>query len=251
MKALFRLDGKTAVVTGGSRGIGRAIALAFAEAGADVVVSSRDARRCADVAAEIARAGVRGLGIRCDASNDDEIAGLFARVGGELGGCDVFVHCAGLSSVVAASDVSRSELQRMLDVHYLGGVTGAQRAAVQMDDRGRGAILLVSSIWGLGGNVNSLAYGGAKAALAHAVKVLALEWAARGVRVNGLAPGFVDTDMTRTIPPDVRDKMVRRIPLGRAAEPAELASAALFLCSDASSYVTGQTLVVDGGERAR
>lgn len=240
---MFRLDGKRAVVTGASRGIGRAIAETFANAGAEVVVSSRSLPACVEVAEPIG-----GHAIACDVSDPEAVDALFDRVE-ELGGSDVFVANAGLSSSAFARDVDRAELQRMLDVHFLGAIQGAQRAAAQMSEGG--AILFVSSIWGLGGHPMSLAYGCAKAALAHAVKTLAIEWARDGIRVNGLAPGFVDTAMTEELDPAVKDKLLKRVPMRRDAQPIEMAGPALFLCSEAASYVTGHVLVADGGERAR
>lgn len=240
---MFRLDGKRAVITGASRGIGRAIAEAFATAGAEVVVSSRNQKSCDEVAQAIG-----GHGIACDVANPEAIDALFAHVE-ELGGTDVFVANAGLSSSAWAHDVDRAEMQRMLDIHFLGAIQGAQRAAAQMSKGG--AILFVSSIWGLGGQPTALAYGCAKAALAHAVKTLAIEWAREGIRVNGLAPGFVDTAMTEELDPAVKDKLLKRVPMRRDARPDEMAGPALFLCSEAASYVTGHVLVADGGERAR
>jgi len=247
----FRLDGRVAVVTGGSRGIGQAIALGLADAGANVAVASRDGARCAEVAAQLAHRGVRGIGIACDATREQDVGELFERVAADLGGTDVFVHCAGLASSSPSSETGREELRTMMDVHLLGGIAGAQRAAAQMREREGGAILLVTSVWGLGGASRMLAYGAAKAALAHAVKVLAVEWAREGIRVNGLAPGFVETDMTAELPDRARQKLVERSPLRRAATPAEMAGPAVFLCSPAASYVNGHVLVADGGERAR
>jgi len=247
----FRLDDRVAVITGGSSGIGRAIALGCADLGADVVVAARRAERCAEVAAAAAERGVRGLGVRCDVTSDDDLEALFERVSEELGGTDVFVHAAGVSGPTPATDVGRADLARMMAIHVEGAVSGAQHAARQMEARGGGAILFVTSVFGLGGESHTLAYGNAKAALAHAVKVLAIEWARRGIRVNGLAPGLVDTDMTAELPDVVREKLLRRIPLRRAATPDEIAAAAVFLCAPAASYVTGEILVADGGERAR
>ena len=242
---MFDLKGKRAVVTGASRGIGRAIAEAFAAAGAEVVVSSRDRDACERVAGPIG-----GHAIACDVVDPAAIDALFEKVHA-LGGADVFVANAGLSSSGFAHDVERAELQRMLDVHFLGAIQGAQRAAAQMKSKQAGAVLFVSSIWGLGGQPSALAYGCAKAALAHAVKTLAIEWARDGIRVNGLAPGFVDTAMTEELDPDVKAKLLSRVPMRRDARPEEMAGPALFLCSDAASYVTGHVLVADGGERAR
>ncbi len=242
---LFSLEGKRAVVTGGSRGIGRAIAEALAAAGAHVVVSSRSAEACVAVADALG-----GEAIPCDVTDPAQVDTLFDSVG-KQGGCDVFVAAAGVASSASAADVSVSELRRMMEVHFVGATHGAQCAAAQMRAHGGGAILLVTSIWGLGGQPSTLAYGAAKAALSHAVKVLAIEWARDGVRVNGLAPGFVDTDMTAELAPPLRDKLLSRVPLRRAARPDEMAGPALFLCSEAASYVTGHVLVADGGERAR
>jgi 3-oxoacyl-[acyl-carrier protein] reductase len=244
----LRLDGRLAVVTGGSRGIGLAIARGFAEAGARVVIASRDGERCAQVAGTLPGDAV---GVACDVASPEAVHALMDRAE-LLGGTDVFVHCAGLAASAKALSTPREQLVQMLELHFLGGVQGAQRAAQQMlaHERG-GAVLLVSSVWGLGGNATTLAYGSAKAALAHAVKVMAIEWARHGVRVNGLAPGFVETEMTAHLEGPVRDKLLSRVPFRRMAEPHEMAGPALFLCSEAASYVTGQTLVVDGGERAR
>lgn len=243
----FRLDGKVAVVTGGSRGIGRAIAQAFADAGARVVVCSRKLETCEAVAREL---GGGAVGLRCDVADAASVDALFEAVA-ELGGADVFVHNAGLATSSKSLETPRGELQQMLDVHFLGGLQGAQRAAAQMQAKGGGAILLITSIWGIGGNPTSLAYGTAKAALAHAVKTLSIEWARHGIRVNGLAPGFVDTDMTAQMHDDVKAKLVKRVPMRRYATPEEMGHPALFLCTEAASYVTGHVLVADGGERAR
>jgi NAD(P)-dependent dehydrogenase (short-subunit alcohol dehydrogenase family) len=247
----LRLDGKNAVVTGGSRGIGRAIALGLAQAGANVVVASRDGAACATTAGEVAHHGVQGIGVACDVSSEDDLARLFDDVKEKLGGTDVLVCSAGFAKGAAAADVSAEDIRRMIDVHVLGSVVASQRAAAQMRERGGGAIVLVTSVWGLGGAIGTLPYGMAKAALAHAVKVLALEWARDGIRVNGLAPGFVTTDMTAQIDPKSYEKLIGRVPMRRPAEPAEMAGPAVFLCSPISGYVTGHVLVADGGERAR
>lgn len=249
----FRVDGRIAVVTGGSRGIGRAISIGLAEAGADVVVASRDMARTLETAREVAHLGRRGIGIACDVADPASVESLFARVADELGGVDLFVHCAGVARMGAALTLDREMLAGMMDIHYFGGVRAAQLAAQQMMGRGGGAMLFVTSIWGLGGQPYALAYGGAKAALANAVKTLAIEWAKHGIRVNGLAPGLVETDMTADVrgSDELHARMLKSIPLRRGAAADEMAGPALFLLSDAASYVTGEILVADGGTRAR
>jgi 3-oxoacyl-[acyl-carrier protein] reductase len=249
----FRLDGKVAVVTGGSRGIGRAIALGLAEAGADVVIASRDQEKCVEVAGEIAHRGVRGIAVCLDATREASLDDLFARVATDTGGCDVLVHAAGVARMGKALDVPRADLQAMLDVHVLGAVGAAQRAAQQMAGRGGGAVLFVSSTFALAGRSGTLAYSAAKAALLGAVQTLAVEWAPLSIRVNALAPGLVATDMTAGVLADkkIEEKMLKEIPMRRAAHPEEMAGPAVLLCSPAGSFITGHVLVADGGETAR
>lgn len=246
-----RLDGRVAIVTGGSRGIGRAIAMGMAAEGARVVISSRSRAACTETVEAIVEAGGQADAAPADVTDREALNSVFADAEATAGGVDIFVHCAGLSSVGLAKAVEAEELQRMLDVHFLAGVNGCQRARESMAGRGGGSIVLVSSVWGLGGHPASLAYGAAKSALAHSVKVLAIEWARYGIRVNGIAPGFVDTDMTSEMDDTTRDRLLKRVPLRRSATPEEMAGPAVFLASDMSSYMTGQMLVVDGGERAR
>lgn len=256
MPAMYSLDltGKKALVTGGSRGIGRAIAAALSQAGAEVVVSSRDGAACARAAEEIGRAtGRRATGIACDVGKDEDVARLFERIGaGEHGPLDVAVTCAGVAELTPSMSLERAQFQRMLDVHLLGSFDVARRAAQGMVGRG-GAILLCSSIWGLGAQRMAAAYGASKAAICSLARTLAVEWAPMGIRVNALAPGLIDTDMTAPLleDPTMKDKMVRSVPMRRVGTPEEVAGAAVYLCSPAASYTTGEVLVVDGGVRAR
>jgi len=240
------------VVTGGSRGIGRACALALAEHGADVVVASRSLEPCVAVAKEIEALGREALAVACNVSSSEDVRALFARVK-EWGGCTHLLAAAGLGGVQPSASLERADLQFMLDMHYLGAFECAKLAAEQMEAAGGGSITFVTSIWGLGAQRMAVPYGGAKAAVAHMTKILAVEWAPRKIRVNALAPGLIDTDMTSMIMSDdgLRDRMLKSVPMRRAGTADECAGAAVFLASAAASYVTGHVLVVDGGVRAR
>ncbi|MFK8000519.1 MAG: SDR family NAD(P)-dependent oxidoreductase [Polyangiales bacterium] len=242
----FSLQGQRAMVTGGSRGIGGAIADGLAGAGAELSIVARSPGPC-----EAKAQSLGGRSFPCDVTDHDALKTAMDEAGGDAG-LDIFVACAGASHSGAASSLTMSDLQRMFDIHVKAAIFGAQQAAEQMRNAGKGgSILLVTSVWGLGGQPGTLAYGTAKAALAHAVRVLAIEWARDKIRVNGLAPGFVDTEMTADVGDKVRGKLLSRVPMRRSAKPEEMAGPALFLCSPAASYVTGQVLAADGGERAR
>ncbi|MFT5358024.1 MAG: 2-deoxy-D-gluconate 3-dehydrogenase [Polyangiales bacterium] len=242
----FSLQGQRALVTGGSRGIGGAIADGLAAAGAEMNIVARSSGPC-----EAKAKALGGRAFPCDVTQHDAFKLAMDAAGGDPG-LDIFVACAGASHSGSASSLAMSDLQRMFEIHVKAAIYGAQLAAEQMRKAGKGgSILLVTSVWGLGGQPGTLAYGTAKAALAHAVRVLAIEWARDNIRVNGLAPGFVDTDMTADVGDVVRGKLLARVPMRRAAKPEEMAGPALFLCSPAASYVTGQILAADGGERAR
>lgn len=252
-KDLFRVDGEVALVTGGSRGIGRAIALALARSGADVAVVSRDAARCEQVASEARAAGRKAVGYGLDLSVEASVVEAFERCDRDLGPTTIVVHCAGVGWGGPAIDMPRAAMQSMIDLHLLAGMTAAQQGAKRMAPRGGGAVLFVTSIWGLGGQRMMAAYGAAKGGVVNLTRTLAVEWARQGIRVNALAPGLIETDMTAPLLEDAgtRATMVRSVPMGRVGTPDEMAGPALFLCSRAASYVTGHILVADGGVVAK
>jgi 2-deoxy-D-gluconate 3-dehydrogenase len=249
----FRLDGRTALVTGASRGLGAAIARGLAEAGAHVAVhSSREpARDAADaIAAEF---GVRTACVTADLSEYAAAQTLFDEASASLGQIDILVNNAGIIRRTAAADYGDAEWDEVIQVN-LSSVFRLSRAAARgMLERGYGKIINIASLLAFQGGIRVPAYAAAKGAVAQLTKALANEWAASGINVNAIAPGYMVTDNTKPLVEDpVRYKdITARIPAGRWGLPEDLAGAAVFLASPASNYVHGHVLVVDGGWMAR
>lgn len=241
-----RLAGKVAVVTGSTRGIGRAIAERFVAEGARVVVNSRSAGSAEAAALEI---GGETVGVTADVGS---AAGAQRVVDGALdafGGLDVMVCNAGMAMPRDSLEISEDDWQRTLDVDLSGVFFCAQRAARVMLKRGRGAIVTISSLQAFAPLARRVAYAAAKGGVVAMTRSLAAEWAP-SVRVNSVAPGYVATPMVRELVAQGRvdpEAVSRRTPFGRMAEPAEVASAVLFLASDEASFITGETIMVDGG----
>ncbi|HEX8002668.1 MAG TPA: SDR family NAD(P)-dependent oxidoreductase [Mycobacteriales bacterium] len=247
---MIDLDGKTALVTGASRGIGRAIAVAFAAAGADVAISARTPEALADTAAEVAELGRKAFVVPADVTDRDAVAGMVRDAVGALGHLDVVVNNAGGTSFMAPfTDVRPDAYGKVMRLNFESIVHVMQAAGPHLLERGRGSVINVSSIAGLGGTPAVTPYGAAKAAVVNLTRSVAIEWAPRGVRVNALCPGWTATDLNRALweNDEVSKAMTATIPMGRWAKAEEMAGAALFLASDAASYVTGQAIVVDGG----
>ncbi len=250
----FSLAGRHALVTGGSAGIGAAIAEGLAAAGADVMVTAH--ARTPDAALKaIARSGRRAEAITIDlASLDaDGAARLVEEVETRLGGLDILVNNAGIIRRADAGAYSQADWQAVIDVNLNATWYLAQAAGRQMAVDGRGSIVNIASILGFQGGVRVPAYAASKHALIGLTRALANEWAARGVNVNAIAPGYVATENTKALRDDaVRAKaLLDRIPAGRFGEPDDIVGAVVFLCSDAARYVNGSVLAVDGGWLAR
>ena len=245
----FDLTGKVAVVTGGTKGIGYAIAAAYAAYGANVVVSARTAADCEKAAADFKALGVRALGVPADISKADQVDRLIDETMKTMGKIDIMVANAGTSSTYRAFDLKEEEWDRIIDVDLKGVFLTARAAARKMADAGGGGrIINVASTAGLRGAVGISAYTAAKAGVINLSRSLAAEWARYNITVNSICPGYVITDINRDVmdDPKVYDKLVKKTLVRRLGNVEEIAAAALYLASDFSAYTTGTELVVDG-----
>jgi 3-oxoacyl-[acyl-carrier protein] reductase len=245
---MFRLDGKVALVTGGSRGIGRAIAEALAEQGATVVVNYvRAEAEARDVAKGIAEKGGKAEIIGFDVADGPASEEAIAEIAKRHGRLDVAVSNAGISIDGLILRLKPEDIARTLNVN-VGGAFAVARAATKVMMRARaGRIVFVSSVVGEAGNAGQTAYSASKAALLGLARSLAREYVGRGITVNAVAPGYVDTDMTRALTAEQRENVLKSVPLGRVATAREIATGVVYLASDEASYVTGQVLRINGG----
>jgi 3-oxoacyl-[acyl-carrier protein] reductase len=242
------LDGRIALITGASRGIGRATALELAAAGAAIAVNYRsDASGAAEVVAEIAAAGGRALALQADVAKPDEAAALVGRCEDELGEIDALVCNAGITRDNLIARISPEDFDAVIATNLGGAFHVCQAAARRMLRRRRGSIVTMSSIVGIHGNAGQTNYSASKAGLIGLTKSLAKEIGSRGVRVNCIAPGYIATELTDVLPDSARDSLLAATPLGRLGEPEDIARCVRFLVSDASGFVTGAVLAVDGG----
>jgi NAD(P)-dependent dehydrogenase (short-subunit alcohol dehydrogenase family) len=245
----FDLTGKTAIVTGSGRGLGRRIAEGLAAAGANLVVCARSEDEALRCAASIRESGGSAHAVRADVTDDESCAAVVDCAVSVFGGVHVLVNNAGIELLEAAERLPADIWQRTLATNLQGAATCARLAAEQMDRAGGGSIINISSIASTVAMPRALAYGASKAALNQLTRVLALEWAPRGIRVNAVAPGYMENEMRGGFTTDI--ETVRAVtPLGRRGRAEELVGPVVFLASEASSYVTGAVLFVDGGTTA-
>ncbi len=237
------LTGKTAFVTGSTRGIGRAVAGALYAAGAKVAIVGRDQAKAQAVAAEL---GERALGVACDVADKATIEAAIAAAEKGLGPIDILVNNAGLTRDNLLLRMSEEELDQVLDANLKGAFHTVQAVLKGMMKRKGGRIINITSIVGIQGNKGQANYAASKAGLIGFTKSVAKEYGSRGILVNAIAPGFIETDMTAGLPEDLRKAMLAGIALGRLGKPEDVAGAVLFLASELSGYITGQVLVVDG-----
>jgi gluconate 5-dehydrogenase len=246
------LEGQAALILGGHGEIAGAMAAALADRGANIVFAARKLPQCEALASEIGSSfGVQTMALACDIGDEAQVAATVARANDRFGRLDVLVDNAGTSWSGAPETIPMSGWKKVLDVNLTGAFIAAREAARFMLARRRGAIIFVASVGGLTSFAPETAeivpYTTSKAALIHLTRDLAAQWADRGVRVNAIAPGQMRSGMTLTVPDEAIDSMRRHIPMRRLGEPAELSAAVAFLASGSASYVTGQTLVIDGG----
>jgi NAD(P)-dependent dehydrogenase (short-subunit alcohol dehydrogenase family) len=249
-RELFDLSGRCALVTGASRGIGRAIAIAYAEAGADVAVLARDGDRLADVAVAVEKAGARAVVLVADVTDRDAVDLAVTSAIERLGHLDIVVNNAGGNRFsMPFVDIRSDGWHKTLAVNLDATVHVCQAVGPHLLERGKGSVVNVASVAGLAAVPLMSHYGAAKAAVLSLTRSLAVEWAYAGVRVNALVPGWVATDLTEFArkDPEIGDSLMARVPMARWATVEEMTGPAVFLASDASSFMTGQELVVDGG----
>ena len=242
------LKGKTALVTGAGRGIGRAIALTLAGYGADVAVNYSGSREKAEETAEEIRAmGRKAVLIQADISKQEDCERMFREMESSLGTIDILVNNAGITRDNLAVRMSESEFDQVIDTNLKGAFFCMKMAGKAMMKARKGRIISISSISGVRGNAGQINYCAAKAGIIGMTKCLAKELASRNITVNAVAPGYIDTDMTAVLPEKVKEQVLQQVPLKRMGQPRDIAETVAFLASDRAAYITGQTIQVDGG----
>jgi NAD(P)-dependent dehydrogenase (short-subunit alcohol dehydrogenase family) len=245
----FGLSGRRALVTGGNRGLGRAFAVALAEAGADVAIAARDESLSARVVSEIESRGRRGLAVQADITVRADVTSMVAEVTEAFGGIDVLVNNAGIAIHRPALEIPDEEWQQVFDLNVTALWNCSTAVARGMIDAGGGVIVNVGSMSAQVVNRPQwqASYNASKAAVHHLTRSLAAEWAPHGIRVNAIAPGYVKTEMAPVDRPEFRQNWILDAPLQRYATPEEIAPSVVYLASPASSFMTGSVLLIDGG----
>jgi 3-oxoacyl-[acyl-carrier protein] reductase len=245
---MLNFEGKTVLVTGSTRGIGRAIAEEFAKHGANVVVSGTVEEKAQEVANLLAQNyGVKTLGVGMDVSNPQSVEEAFKKIHSTFEGIDILVNNAGITRDTLFLRMKLEDWQKVLEVNLTGTFLVTKQVVRHMTKKRWGRIINITSVVGFTGNVGQVNYSTTKAGLVGFTKSLAKELAPRNILVNAVAPGFIETDMTETLKEEIKEEYKRRIPLGRFGKPQEVARVVLFLASPMADYVTGEVIHVNGG----
>jgi NAD(P)-dependent dehydrogenase (short-subunit alcohol dehydrogenase family) len=254
VRQLFDLKGRVALVTGGSIGLGRQVAQALAEMGADIVLCARKRERCEQAAQELEALGVHALALACDVTDAEQIHAVVDATTASFGRIDVLVNNAGISWGSPFEDMRLADWHKVIETNLTGTFLFSQTVGKVMIAQGHGKIINMASVAGMGGApseiVQATAYHASKGAVITLTKDLACKWAAHNIQVNAIAPGWFPTHMSDWVITHKRDRLLESIPSGRFGGEDDLKGAAVFLASDASAYVTGHVLVVDGGQSA-
>jgi NAD(P)-dependent dehydrogenase (short-subunit alcohol dehydrogenase family) len=244
----FSLAGKVAIITGASSGLGVAFAVGLAEAGADIAICARRVEKLEQTKTQVQERGQRCVAVRADVANPDDCNRVVAETVDQLGKVDVLINNAGVGTAVPATRETPDEFRRVIDINLNGSYFMAQACARAMRDGGGSIVNIGSVIGSTSAFLPQAAYASSKAAIIGLTRDLAQQWTGRkGIRVNALAPGFFQSEMTEQYQDGYVEQMMFRVPAGRMGQPQELVAAAIFLASDASSYITGVVLPVDGG----
>ncbi len=244
----MNFEGKTVIVTGGSRGIGRAIALDFAKSGANVVVNyNRNAEKAEEVVKEIEAIGPKGLAVQCNVSNQEDVDGLLKATVDTFGTVDFLINNAGITKDTLILRMKENDWDAVVDTNLKGTFMTTKVIGKYMLKKKSGRIVNITSVVGLMGNAGQSNYAASKAGVVGFTKSIAKEFASRGLTVNAVAPGFIESDMTDVLSDDVKEMYSKAIPLGKMGKPEDVANVVKFLCSDMSKYITGQVIQVDGG----
>ena len=244
---MFDLNNKVAIITGASQGIGRTIALVFAKSGANVICIARSESKIKELCLEITDQGGQASPIACDVGDGDAFANAIKSVTNEYGKLDILINNAGITRDALLMRMNDTQWDEVLNTNLKGAFHGMKSAIRPMMKNKYGRIINITSIVGLTGNPGQANYAASKAGLIGMTQSIAKEVGTRGITVNCIAPGWIDTEMTVDLPENSKRDLLDRIPIGKIGKPEDIAHAAVFLASDEASYITGQTITVDGG----